>query len=467
MKAQTRVLGTFTLAMITIAAIISLRNFPTSAVFGLSSIFYYGMAAIGYLIPTALATAELATAWPKAGGAYVWVGEAFGKKTGFFALWMGWMSSVALFPILLSFVAKMAAHLLDPVFPGLEHSKLFAFGVTFFIFWGFTFLNFLGIKTSGWLSALGVIAGTLLPGALIIGLGLYWVLAGQPLQIELTWSGLLPNFQLETMVLYSGILFALSGVEIGGYHIKDAAHPKRTYPRALGVAVLIILLLSILGTLAIAVVVPQAEISLITGLIQAFSVFLNAFGLGSAVPMIVLALLIGALAGINTWVVGPAKGLLITAEDGFLPQALAKTNAHGVPTGTLVFQAIIGTLLATVFLWMDDHSTAYWILTAAASQCTALQYILMFAAVVRLRYTQPKTPRPYEIPGGLGGVWFISIIGFLSCAFGFLIVFLPPSQLNTGDQMIFQIMLLASLLALSVPPLVLMVYRAYCSRKAR
>jgi amino acid transporter len=453
--------------MITVAAIISLRNLPTSAVFGLSSIFYFGIAAIGYLIPTALVTAELATAWPKAGGAYLWVSEAFGKRTGFFALWMGWMSSVALFPILLSFVAKMSAHLLVPFFPGLEHSKLFAFGVTLSIFWGLTFLNFLGIQTSGWISSLGVIAGTLLPGALIIGLGLYWVLAGHPLQIAFTWAGLLPNFQLETMVLYSGILFALSGVEIGGYHIKDASHPKRTYPRALGMAVLIILLLSILGTLAIAVVVPQEEISLITGLIQAFTVFFKAFGLTWAVPVIVFALLIGALAGINTWVVGPAKGLLITAEDGFLPHALAKTNAHGVPTGTLIFQALIGTLLSTVFLFMDDHSAAYWLLTAAASQCTVLQYALMFAAVVRLRYSQPKTERPYEVPGGLSGVWIISIVGFLSCLFGFLIVFLPPSQLNTGDQQVFQLMLLASLLALSAPPIALMGYRAYCSRKAR
>lgn len=459
MTKQPRVLGTFTLAMITVAAIISLRNLPTSAVFGVSSIFYFAIASIGFLIPTALVTAELATAWPRAGGAYLWVSEAFGKQAGFFALWMGWMSSVALFPTLLSFLAKMLAYLLLPIFPDLESSKIFGFVVTFVIFWSVTFLNFLGIKTSGWISSLGVILGTIIPGTLIIALGVYWVLVGHPLQVDFSWSQVLPNFKLETMVLYSGILFALSGVEIGAYHIRDASHPQRTYPRALSVAVLIILLLSILGTLAIAVVVPQAEISLVSGLIQAFTVFFDAFGLHWAAPVMACALFIGALAGINTWAVGPAKGLLITAEDGFLPPLLHKTNKEGVPIGTLIFQAIVGTVLSFVFLLIDDNSSAYWLLTASASQFTVLFYALIFAAVVRLRYTQPHVKRAYEIPGGKTGVWVVSGMGFLSCLFGFLIVFIPPSQLNTGSPMVFQLMLLGSFISLSALPVALMYYR--------
>lgn len=466
MTKQPRVLGTFTLAMITAAAIISLRNLPTSAVLGMSSIFYFAVASIGFLIPTALVTAELATAWPEAGGAYLWVGKAFGKKTGFFTLWMGWMSSVALFPVLLSFVGKMLAYLLLPLFPDLESSKLFAFVVTFVIFWGVTFLNFLGMKTSGWVSSLGVILGTIIPGSLIIALGVYWLLAGHPLQIDFSWAHILPNFKLETMVLYSGILFALSGVEVGAYHIRDSSHPQRTYPRALGIAVIIILVLSILGTLSIAVVVPEEEINLVSGLIQAFTVFFDAFHLHWIAPIMALTLLIGALAGINTWAVGPAKGLLITAEDGFLPPVLHKTNHEGVPIGTLIFQAIVGTILSFAFLLIDDNSLAYWLLTASASQFTVLFYALIFAAVIRLRYTHPAVKRAYRIPGGTPGVWLVSGMGFLSCLFGFLIVFIPPSQLKTDNSVAFLLMLIGSFVMLSVPPLLLMYYRKVHIREA-
>jgi len=172
-----RVLGTFTLAMITVAAIVSLRNLPLSAEFGLSSIFYFVVSAIVFFIPIALTTAELATGWPRAGGNYVWVSEAFGKPFGFFSLWTAWMESIAWFPAILAFTGAMLAHLLTPLFPGLEHNKIFYFAVMLTVFWGATFLNFLGIKTSGWISALGVVTGTLIPGALIIGLGIYWVMA--------------------------------------------------------------------------------------------------------------------------------------------------------------------------------------------------------------------------------------------------------------------------------------------------
>jgi amino acid transporter len=448
-----RVLGTFTLAMITVAAIISLRNLPLSAEFGLSSIFYFVVSAVVFFIPIALTTAELATGWPRAGGNYVWVSEAFGKPLGFFSLWMAWMESIAWFPAILAFTGAMLAHLLAPVFPGLEHNKMFYFAVMLTVFWGATFLNFFGIKTSGWISTLGVLTGTLIPGALIIGLGIWWIFAGHPSALTFSWSALIPDFRLDNMVFFSGILLGLAGVEIAVFHIREAKNPQKDYPRALAVASIIILLISILGTLAIAVVVPQTDISLLSGLIQAFKVFFEHFGLGWAVPIIALFALIGSLAGVNTWTVGPAKGLLVSAEDGFLPPLLKRVNRAGVPTGMLVFQAIVGSILSLVFLWMDSHSAAYWVLTALSAQFTVVQYGIVFAAMLKLRYSQPNTPRAFRIPCGRLGAWCVATIGIAACLFGFWIVYLPPAQLETGDRTVYQAMLVISFVMLSVIPI--------------
>lgn len=450
-----RVLGTFTLAMISVAAIISLRNLPLSAEFGLSSVFYFVVSALVFFIPIALVTAELATAWPRPGGNYVWVSEAFGKRWGFFALWVAWMESIAWFPAILAFTAAMLAHLIAPFFPGLEHSKFFYFIVMLVVFWGATFINFLGIETSGWVSSLGVLAGTIIPGALIIGLGLWWVLTGQDTHISFSWAALIPDFRLDTMVFFSGILLGLAGVEVAAFHIREAKNPQRDYPRALTIAAFLILLISILGTLAIAIVVPQKEISLLSGLIQAFTVFLNAFNLTWAVPLIALLALIGSLAGINTWTVGPAKGLLETAEDGFLPPILRRVNNLNVPVAMLVFQACIGSILSLVFLFMDSHSAAYWVLTALSAQFAVVQYGLVFAAAIRLRYSQPHLKRAYRIPGGKLGIWLIGGVGILACLFGFLIVFIPPSQLDTGDRFVYQSLLAVSLVVLTLLPMVL------------
>jgi len=223
-----RVLGTFTLAMLTVAAIISLRNLSISAQLGPSAIFYLVLAAIIFFIPLALITAELGSTWPEPGANYVWVSKAFGKKLGFFALWMAWMESIAWFPAILAFSAAMLAHCVAPLIPGLENSNIFVFSVMLLIFWGTTFLNFFSIKISGVFSSVGVILGTLIPGALIIAFGGWWLFSGNPLQVDLTLEALMPDFKMDNLIFFSGILLGLSGVELAAYHIKEAENPQKS-----------------------------------------------------------------------------------------------------------------------------------------------------------------------------------------------------------------------------------------------
>ena len=51
-------LGVFTLAIMNVTAVVSLRGLPAEAVYGLSSAFYYLFAAIVFLIPTSLVAAS-------------------------------------------------------------------------------------------------------------------------------------------------------------------------------------------------------------------------------------------------------------------------------------------------------------------------------------------------------------------------------------------------------------------------
>ena len=83
-------LGVFTLAIMNVTAVVSLRGLPAEAVYGMSSAFYYLFAAIVFLIPTSLVAAELAAMFQdKQGGVFRWVGEAYGKKLGFLAKFYG------------------------------------------------------------------------------------------------------------------------------------------------------------------------------------------------------------------------------------------------------------------------------------------------------------------------------------------------------------------------------------------
>ena len=64
-------------------------------------------------------------------------------------------------------------------------------------------------------------------------------------------------------------------------------------------------------------------------------------------------------------------------------------------------------------------------------------YMMMYAAGIRLRYTQPDLPRSYRVPGGNAGMWCIGGGGFLAVLFAFTVTFFPPSQLPVGSPALY------------------------------
>lgn len=437
--------------MINVAAIISLRNLSIMVEYGFASIFFYILAAAIFFIPTALVCAELATGWPKAGGLYAWVSEAFGKEMGFFAVWISWMLSISWYPTVLTFTAGALAYLIHPQ---LIHNKTYMVVVMLSIFWGATAVNFLGMKASSRISAIGAILGTLVPGFIIILLGIIWYLRGFPIQLEISLEAAIPAFHLENMVFFAGVLLGLAGMEMSAFHAQEAKNPQRDYPRAILFSAIIILFVSILGSLSIAFVIPQADVSLFAGLMQAFQAFFAAFNIAWAMPIIALLAVIGSLAGINTWILGPAKGILTCAQDGFLPPFLQTTNRNHMPVGTLVFQAVIASLLTLVFFFMPDVNSGFWIVTALTTLFAMIMYFVIFAAGITLRYSQPNVIRRYRVPGPYHlGMWIVALVGMFSCVFAILISFIPPVEFQGVNPYLYKSYLLCGVGILSVPPL--------------
>ncbi len=449
MQTQGRILGLFSLAMINVAAIVSLRNLSVMVEYGFSAIFFYILAALLFFIPTALCCAELATGWPKEGGIYTWVSEAFGKSIGFIAIWMAWMLSISWFPTVLIFTAGGLAYLISPE---LIHNKVYMISMILLIFWGATFVNFLGMRISSLISTIGVLLGTIIPGFLIIGLGCLWFYLGKDLKIEMSWTTLLPDFRLENMVLVVGAVLSFAGIEIAAFHAKEATNPQQNYPRAILLSTIIILLISILGSLSIAMVIEPTTISLFSGLMQAFNEFFQVFHLGWAVKVVAAFAVIGSLAGVNTWIIGPAKGILVSAADGFLPPWMHKINERGMPVGTLLVQAVLGSILTLIIAVMPNINSAFWVITVLTAQFAMIMYILIFAAAIKLRYSQSHVPRAYRVPGGKIGMWFVSGMGIVTCLFVFFIGFIPPFSHDIGHVLVFQGYLIFGLLLLSLPP---------------
>ena len=447
-----RTITVWILILFNVSIMASLRNLPLVAEFGLSMVFFFAMTALFFLLPCALVSAELATGWPKDGGIYIWVREALGDRWGFFAIWMQWVHNVAWYPAILSFVASTIAFVFDPA---LGDNPYFIISTVLILFWGMTYLNYFGIETSTLFSSIGVVVGTILPGIFIISLGVLWFTSGNPIQFEVSYDALIPSGKaLENLTFLAGLFLAFAGLEVSASVAGSVKNPQRNYPLAIIGAAAITFFLFMLGALSVAAVIPQEEISLVTGVMNSLEVLLNDFGLLPLLPVIALLLVIGAVAEVNSWLMGPVKALYTTAEHGNLPPLFQKLNKHGMPTNLLIFQALIVTVAALVILLLPDLSASYWILSALSAQIYLIMYIVMFISAIVLRYTHPNVPRLYRIPSPHKGIWIVSIIGIASCLFAIGIAFIPPAIFDTGSTFNYELIMVGSLIVLSSIPFI-------------
>jgi glutamate:GABA antiporter len=423
---RTKVLGFFQLVMINVIAVDSIRTLTFSAVFGFSLVFFYIIAALVFFIPTALVSAELGTGWPNRGGIYVWVREAFGKRFSFFVIWLNWIYNIIWYPTILALIVGTFSYLFNP---DLANNPVYMCAGVLIIYWGITLINCLGMKASSILSTVGALIGTIVPMAFIAVLGIVYVMQDRPIHISFSWSQFFPQASASSNLAFlTNVLFGLLGLEMVATHAAEMRNPTRDYPRSLLISCIIILSTIIFASLAIAIVVPNRELSLATGVMQAFSVFVAAFQMPWLLPIIAACIILGGLSGVGAWIIGPTKGLLVACQDGSLPASLGKTNKKGVPVRILIIQAIIVSILSLAFLLLPTVNSSFWLLSAMTAQLALICYVALFAAALKLHYHRADVYRRFRIPGKKVGIWTVCLSGSLCCLLVIVLGFLPPSD---------------------------------------
>ncbi|HPE85613.1 MAG TPA: amino acid permease, partial [Chlamydiales bacterium] len=259
--------------------------------------------------------------------------------------------------------------------------------------------------------------------------------------------------------LMAGVLLGFAGMEMSAVHARDVINPQKNYPKAIFLSAVIILVLSVLGTLAIAFVIPQDKISLVAGGMEAISHFMNAYNLGWAVPIFSILIALGALGGMSTWTAGPSKGLLAAAQSGEFPPILHRVNKNDMPVALLVMQGTIVSLLSLVFLLMPDVSSSFWMLLVLSSQLYIVMYLLMFISAIVLRYKKPNVKREYKIPGGNFGMWIVAGIGLAASLASMIVGFFPPEQLNTGSVLFYEAFLVGGIIVMSAIPFIILQFK--------
>jgi amino acid transporter len=274
-----------TLALMTTSSVASLRSAPTMAVYGLACVFLYLLPALVFLLPTALVSAELASGWE--GGVYRWVSEGLSKPLGFLAVWCQFAMTIFYYPSLLAYVASTIAYVINPK---LASNGLYTAIVIMVLYWTGVWVSARGTNAVAGLSSFGLIIGTLIPGILLVVLGLVFLGQGNSSAAPMNAGAILPPWAgLASLVLIVNNFLSYSGMEMNAVHVSSLRNPAREFPRSMFLASGLVLLIFILPALAISWVVPAAQLSLTAGVMQAFDSFFSYFHVSWLTPVIAAA----------------------------------------------------------------------------------------------------------------------------------------------------------------------------------
>lgn len=455
-----------TLAIMNVTAVVSLRGLPAEAEYGLSSAFYYLFAAIVFLIPTSFVAAELAAMFQdKQGGVFRWVGEAFGKRIGFLAIWLQWVESTIWYPtvltfgaVSLAFIGADSAHDMQ-----LASNKIYTLAVVLIIYWAATFISLKGL---GWVSKvakIGGLVGTIIPAGLLIVLAAVYLLSGGHSQMNFDGNFFPDIAKLDNLVLASGIFLFYAGMEMSGVHVSEMENPSRNYPRAVFIGAAITVLIFVLGTFALGIIIPQKDINLTQSLLVGFDNYFRYIHASWLSPIIAIALAFGVLAGVLTWVSGPSKGLFAVGKAGYLPPMMQRANSIGVQRNILLIQGCAVTFLSLLFVVMPSVQSFYQILSQLTVLLYLIMYLLMFAAAIYLRYSMKEYKRPFRV-GSKGNMlmWIVAGMGFLGSMLAFVLSFIPPAQISIGSNAVWYTVLVSGCIIVVAAPFIIYAMRKPC-----
>ena len=307
--------------------------------------------------------------------------------------------------------------------------------VVMIVYWVATFISLKGMGWTAKVSKIGGYAGTIVPVCILIVLAIIFLCTGGESQLDFS-SSFWPDFSnFDNIVLAASIFLFYAGMEMNGVHVKDMDNPGRDYPKAVFLGSIVTVLVFVLGTYALAIIIPAKDINLVQSLLVGFDNYFNYFRIPWVGIIMAVALAFGVLAEVLTWVAGPSKGIYAVGKAGYLPPFFQKANKNGIQRNILMVQGCIVSLLSLLFVIMPSVQSFYQILSQLTVLLYLIMYILMFASGIKLRYSMKNANRMYRI-GKRGNFWMWLVAGMGICGslLAFILSFFPPGQITTGGR---------------------------------
>jgi amino acid transporter len=415
--------GRFDMFFFLICTLVGLDTLGAVANNGAQAFTWLAVLGLLFFVPYALLTAELGSSFPEEGGPYVWVKLAFGRFVASINAVLYWLSN----PIWLGGALTItAATTFGEFFTPLDGAWKYVFSLIFI--WFAVWAAILSFSIGKWIPTIGAWVRVLVLGFFTLTViiyaishGVHGVGAGE---FKPTWA----IFIAATPVLF----FNYVGFELPNAAGDEMKDPQKDVPFTVLRSAVGAMVLYGIPILAILLVLPASQITSLGGFVDAMKTVFTVYGghLDTAKDGTVTATLtgfgkvLGDLAALGfilallssgtTWIMGADRAQAVAGYDGGAPRFFGYFSARwGTPIAVNLLSGVFSTIVMVLAfqLTSGDSARYFTAVLGLAISTTTIAYLLVFPALIKLRYTHPHVPRPYRVGWGRNtGAWVCSVL---------------------------------------------------------
>ena len=396
-----RGMGVLDLTLFSVCAVLVIDTLTASALIGPSSISWWLITLVLFVVPYGMIASELGTTWPGEGGIYDWVKRAYGPRWGVRTTWFYWVNVALWMPSVYILFAGMFAELFYP-----EMTLWTKIGIGIGLTWLTVWICNISVEEGKLVPNLGAIAKVVI--ILALGGGGFYLAMTKGVANEITLSSMVPSLDSGLSFL-PAIVFNLLGFELVSSMGDEIRNPREDVPKSIFASAASVTVLYVLGTIGILLALPVEEIGLVDGIVASFRIVFA--GSPSLVILFGIIALFTFISNMVTWCMGANRAAQEAAEDGELPAIFAVTNSKNAPSGVNLITGIVSTVVMVAYGFMaTNHDELFWTLFAFSSCVFLLPYLFMFPSFLKLRSIDADEPRPYKVPGGAGFAFVAALV---------------------------------------------------------
>jgi amino acid transporter len=419
-----RVLGRRDLVLLFVVAVANLNMIPAISSSGPVTIWLWLLALTCFFWPQGAAVTELAQKWPGEGGIYLWAKRSFGEEHGFLAGWCYWLSNVVYLPTVVLSCVGVAVYVAGPKIQKLADNHAFTGIVSLLIILFLLVLNVRGLSLGKWISNLGAL-GTI-GGAVIICLLAALTLhhhasALHPADLRTTFH------DWRLLAAFGTICYSLIGLDLASVMGDEIRDPGRNLPISILLGGAIAGFIYLGTTLSMLIAMPQKEIGVLSGVLQAINVMSANNGMMVLVAPLALLECIAILGTASAWFSGAARLPFVAGVDRYLPPIIGRVHPrYHTPYVSLILSAVLSSLLIAVSFLGVSVGEAYLTMLDLAVILQLAPSAYMFLAL--LKHTCSKGA---VLNAGKGYLTANAVAGLAATLVGLIVAFIPSRQVNS------------------------------------